>query len=56
MDDVIARLREANARYCNNCQRQLYCYTPCALVQSYMMGLPCTPELERLSGYQEKEG
>lgn len=56
MENVFDRYRTAKLRYCDRCARQNYCYSPCALVTSFMMDLPCTPELERLSRYVEKDG
>lgn len=53
MIDIYEKYLEAQRKYCDRCVRKPYCYNLCPLVQSFMMDLPCTPELERICGYKE---
>ena len=46
---------ETLEKYCGRCAHQKYCYTPCALVNAAIWGLPCVEEIEKICGWKEEE-
>lgn len=44
---------EVETKYCDKCEHQSYCHTPCALVLAALYDLPCEKEILQIC--KEKE-
>lgn len=46
---------EVNSKYCYNCKNKEHCHTPCPLVNSALLDLPCEKEIYQMCTRTPKE-
>lgn len=53
----MAEWYEVKAKYCDNCQNQKHCHTPCPLVNAALFELPCENQIYNMcTRTKEKTG